>query len=146
MSTFCNSPLRLFLLNSDQHAAEIFPLLQKTIETFPIVIRPGGIAVSIIPHKTSVRVVQCHEMGAESGFFLPAVEEDAGIGFFGGLVKILPVNNHLHRKSLQPFHQTTRRPSGRTQHIPQKQHQQCFHSQTKSALPCYIHTLHRSHT
>ena len=79
--------LKILLLNGDQHAAEIFLLFQKTVQAFAVMIRAGGIAVGVIAHEASFRMVQGNEVSAQLGFFMPAVKEDTAVGIGGDFAR-----------------------------------------------------------
>ena len=84
-----------FVLNGNQHTAEVFSCFQKSVQAFPVVIRAGGIAVGVVPDETFFGMVQGDEVSAQLCLAAPAVEENAAVCIGCGFVEFLPVCQNL---------------------------------------------------
>ena len=91
-----------FVLDGDEHTAEILSPMQKVLQTGSVRIRTGGIAIGIIARKAGFRMVHSHKVGAQLPALSPAVEQDAAVRSGRLPVKPLSVKHKFHGKAPLP--------------------------------------------
>ena len=92
-------PYNLLFMYGNQEGTKVFLFLQEFCQAFAVGVGAGGIFVGIVAGEAAFCVVKGDKMGAQAAAFVPAVEEDGGIGGFGFFVVFFWIGADLHGKA-----------------------------------------------